>query len=146
MAYTRKEAREKLAELLAAHEYEPGKKTFQVVYSAQVTELKGMSPVAMVWNGPVWFSNRRTADASIHSAGLRVGMMVRREDEERAEDFLDRGTDALLSIIQSNITLPPFWMYLEFGGETYLDFPPIETGAQYRREIIDLRAYMDTGI
>lgn len=146
MAYTRNEARNKLAELLEAHEYAPGKKTFSKVWSSQLKEWGNLTPVAMVWNGPLWFSNRRTADAAVHSAGLRVALLVLRSDEEKSEDYLDRGTNALLEIIQENLTLPPFWQYIEMGGESFLDFPPVETGAQYRREIIDLRAYMGAGV
>jgi hypothetical protein len=147
MAYTRREAREKLAELLAAHEYTPGVKTFAKVWSAQMKEAGGLTPVAMVWNGPLWFSTRRTADAAQYDAGLRVALMVSRNlNEENTEDWLDRSARALLQIVEANIELDGFWRYIEFSGESYLDFPPVETGTQYRREIIDLRVYLGVGV
>lgn len=143
MAYTRREAREKLAQLLAEHEYQPGKRTLTKVWDAQVKEVEGLTPIAMVWNGPLWFDQKRAGDAPIHSVGLRVALMVARTDEQKSEDWLDRSTEALLEIIRANISLDGYWTYIEFAGETYLDFPPVESGEQYRREIFDLRAYMN---
>lgn len=142
MAYTRLDARKKLAELLSAHEFMPGRKTFQMVWPAPMKNVQGMSPVAMIWDGPLWISKRSPATQS--NAGLRVAVLVRRDDgkEVEAEDRLDRSVQAVLDVMNANVQLAGYWEFLEFGGETFLDFPPIETGTQYRREIIDLRAHL----
>jgi hypothetical protein len=73
-------------------------------------------------------------------------MVSRSVNEEASEDWLDRSTLAVLQIVQDNLTLPNYWNYIEFAAESYLDFPPVETGTQYRREIIDLRVYLGVGV
>lgn len=147
MSYTRYDARHKLADLLALHEFTPGKKTFAKVWTSQMKETQGYTPVVMIWNGPLWFSTRRTADAADYDAGLRVGIYVSRElDEEKTEDYLDRSAAAVIQTVKDNIQIPDYWGYIEFAAESYLDFPPIETGTQYRREIIDLRVYLGVGV
>lgn len=147
MPYTRREARHKFADLLRLDEYTAGKKTFTEVYSAQMKETGGLSPVAMVWDGPLWFSTRRTADAAVESAGLRVGILISRTGpEEPSEDYLDRSIEGVMRIVRNNIQLENYWNYIEFAAESYLDYPPIETGTQYRREIIDLRVYLGVGV
>lgn len=146
MAHNRHDARKRIAALLEADEYEPGKKTFARVYTAQMKKTGGESPIAMVWNGPLWFSQRRTEDASVNTAGIRIGIYVSRtKSEEAAEDYMDRSAAAVMRLVREHLQDDGYWYYLEFETQSYPDFPPVEEGTQYRREMIDLRAYFELG-
>ncbi len=120
----------------------PGRKAFQKVWDAPMKDVQGMSPVAMVWDGPLWITKR--SPATTFNAGLRVAVLVRRDEgkEQLAEDILDRSVEAVIKVVNDNVMIDGIWYFLEFGGESFLDFPPIESGTQYRREILELRAHM----
>lgn len=145
MAHTREDARHRIVELLEAMEFEPGEPIFAAVYPAQMKKVGGESPVAMVWNGPLWFSNRRTADAAVNTAGIRVGIYVARNNEPNTENMMDLISQRMLQLVKQHLSEDGYWYYIEFSNETFPDYPPIEEGTQYRREIFDLRVYFELG-
>lgn len=145
MAYNRKSTRERIVELLSEMELRPGKPLFAAVHNAQMKSQSGLSPTANVWNGPLWLSQRRTQDATVNTGAVRVGIYIARNDEEQAEDIMDNIANQIIQMVREHLQEDGYWYYLEFGEESYPDYPPIEEGTQYRREIFDLRAYYELG-
>jgi len=143
----RKVLREALATLLATELVGAGKPV-NAVYSYQVSDFKGKTPVVFVTSGG---SFRRNPEHSIRAesiAYLDVNSLVLYSDgttnwtEQHSEERLDLIEKKIAEVVTNNSENPAQpWMFLDFAGRSEVTSVVIG-GKDYSWEIIPLQAQL----
>jgi hypothetical protein len=141
----RKALREALAALLAAALVGTGLPV-NAVYSYQVADTKGKSPVVFVTSAGAWRRNPEHSARSTSIAYLDVNILVLYSDgtvnwtEQHSEERLDLIEKKIGEIVANSSEDPTQpWMYLDFAGRSEVTSVVIG-GKDYSWEIIPLNA------
>lgn len=128
----RAEYREEIAALMTAAG------DWQAVYDHQTKDFGQQSPVGMVHSGPVtWRETTFGGNGQEMQITVIVTNLVKRTDDDAAEDTLDDLLMALIELVEANQD-NALWEFLSIG-DTEPDYYTID-GVQYRGELIPLIA------
>jgi hypothetical protein len=143
----RKTLRESLSTLLAAELVGAGKPV-DAVYSYQVSDIKGKSPVVFVTSAGAWRRNPERSERPTSIAYLDVNILVLYSDgtpnwtEQHSEERLDLIEKEIGEVVVDNSDNPAQpWMFLDFAGRSEVTSVVIG-GRDYSWEIIPLLAHL----
>jgi hypothetical protein len=146
----RKTLREALATLLAAELVGTGKPV-NAVYSYQVADFKGKSPVVFVTSAGAWRRNPEHSTRPTSVAYLDVNILVLYSDgtpswtEQHSEERLDLIEKKIGEVVANNSEDPAQpWMFLDFASRSEVTSVVIG-GKDYSWEIIPLLALLWAG-
>lgn len=143
----RKTLREALATLLTAELVGVGKPV-DAVYSYQVSDFKGKSPVVFVTSAGAWRRNPEHSERPTSIAYLDVNILVLYSDgttnwtEQHSEERLDLIEKTVGEVVANNSDNPAQpWMFLDFAGRSEVTSVVIG-GKDYSWEIVPLQAVL----